>query len=87
MTAVLVFVCQLIYIALLGLQSKNVQHSNYFGAAVVSTMLGISGLTISTIIARTAIAEGGWSVWIAYVVSGPIGIMAAIRFDAWRRGQ
>jgi len=87
MTAVLVFVAQMIYVGLLGLQSRNVQHGNYVAAAMTSTLLGISGLTITTILARAAILEGGWPVWIAFVASGPCGICSAMKFDSWRRGK
>lgn len=87
MQCLTIFVCQFAYVALLGLQSRNVQHANCAGAGIVSALLGIAGLTITTIIARTAIAEGGWPVWIAYVVAGPVGIVFAIRFDTWRRSR
>jgi len=84
MTALLAFVCQFLYVALLGLQSRNVQHGNFVGAACVSTCLGISGLTITTVIARAAILGGGWPVWIGFVAAGPIGITTAMwAHDRW----
>lgn len=84
MTAVLVFACQFVYVALLGLQSRNVQHGNFIGAAIVSTLLGTAGLTITTVLARTAVLGGGWPVWIAFVASGPCGITFAMwAHDRW----
>jgi len=83
--ALVVFACQYAYVACLGLQSRNVQHGNYAAAALVSTCLGTMGLTITVVVARTAVVGGGWPVWIAFVAAGPAGIVSAMKFDSWWR--
>ena len=58
MTYFLVFLCQLPYVFLLGIQSRNVRDSQYLGAAMVSTVLGMMGLFMTSDIARSAIVGG-----------------------------
>jgi hypothetical protein len=77
-TYALVFLCQLSYVCLLGIQSRNVRDSQYLGAAMVSTVLGVMGLYMTTAIAKSAIVGGDPGVWIAYIGAGPLGICLAM---------
>lgn len=74
----LVFLCQLSYVLLLGIQSRNVRDSQYVGAAVVSTILGVMGLFMTSAIAKSAINGGDMGLALAYISAGPVGICLAI---------
>lgn len=73
-----VFLIQLVYVFLLGFQSRNVRDGQYTAAAMTSFLLGCCGLYLTTMIARAAITEGDRLVQIAYVIAGPVGICLAM---------
>lgn len=83
-TALTVFVCQFIYVLLLGIQSLNVRDNRHCTAAVTSGVLGMLGYYLTAAIARHADAPIGSSVWIAFVAAGPCGIVTAMHLHAWR---
>jgi ABC-type phosphate transport system permease subunit len=74
----LIFLAQYFQILLLGIQSRNVQHSNIPGAVVASLMLGGLGLYMTTSIARSAVEGGTIAFYGAYLIAGPCGIASAI---------
>jgi hypothetical protein len=79
MSAALVFIAQLFYIFLLGIQSRNVRDGQMVAAAVTSGMLGVCGLYMTSEIAKAATSgEGAVTLAIAYVAAGPCGICLAI---------
>ena len=90
MTYVLVFLCQMSYVFLLGIQSRNVRDSQYLGAAFVSTVLGVMGLFMTSAIAKSAINGGDTGLAIAYIGAGPLGICLAMwmhnRYSGGRNG-
>ena len=76
--AVRVFLFQLVYVLLLGLQTLNVVDRNYLGAWSVSLLLGMIGFWMTAVIAEVKTDGVGSSVWWAFVLSGPIGICMAM---------
>jgi uncharacterized membrane protein YraQ (UPF0718 family) len=75
-----IFSAQAIMIFLLGFQQMNVTGRHYFAAAVTSFLLGVCGWTITSTIAASH-QEGLWStVGIAFLVAGPMGILAAMEW-------
>jgi len=74
----LIFVCQLAYVFLLGIQSRNVRDGQIASAAAVSTLLGLGGLYMTSAIARAAVSGGNPFLAVCYVAAGPIGICSAI---------
>lgn len=75
--AALVFVAQYVYILLLGLQSLNVQQRRFVGAAITSTLLGIGGFFVTSIVG-SAKGMTFTALWWGFVVSGPAGITTAM---------
>jgi hypothetical protein len=89
MTALTVFVCQCVYVFLLGLQSRNVRDGQYAMAVMTSTALGCVGLVNQVLIIRATLLSDLWPL-AAYVAAGPIGICLAMathdRIKRWRVG-
>ena len=73
MDYVLLFFAAFFMVGLLGLQSKNVQHSKYIAAA--STSMGIS---LANFVFVKAVAVGGYDTLLVVMVGGASGIMVAI---------
>ena len=80
--ALLVFVAQYAYVLLLGLQSLNVNQRRYVAAAVVSFLLGIGGFFVTSIIGA-ARALTFTALWWGFCLSGPAGIVTAMRIPPW----
>lgn len=76
--AIAVFVVQLLYVFLLGMQSRNVNNNQMWAAMTTSAILGVFGLFMASVIARAAVAGGDYRVYAAYVISGPCGIALAM---------
>lgn len=89
MNAALVFIAQMFYIFLLGIQSRNIRDGQMVGAAMVSIALGVCGLYMTAEIAKAATGgDGAISLAIAYVAAGPCGICLAIwAHDKWRKHE
>jgi len=78
MDTLIVFLSQFSCVYLLGIQSLNVRDSRYVGAAITSTLLGISGFTSTSIIGGKEI-EDLWTVLgLSFVVAGPLAITLAM---------
>jgi len=60
-------------VGLLGLQSKNVQHSRYLAAATTSM-----GISLANFIFVKSVAMGGYDTLLVVMVGGATGIMTAI---------
>jgi hypothetical protein len=88
-TSFIVFLCQLTYVFMLGLQSRNVRDGQYAGAAMVSTVLGVMGLFMTSAIARAAVNGGDVQLALAYIAAGPLGICLAMYLHdkITRKGQ
>lgn len=71
---VIIFLCQLCYVFLLGMQSRNVNDGQYVAAAGTSLALGVLGLTAISQVVNTA----STACFLAYVAAGPIGICLAM---------
>lgn len=76
--SIAVFVVQLLYVFLLGMQSRNVNNHQMVAAMATSAILGVFGLFMTSVIAKAAVAGGDYRVYVAYVVSGPCGIALAM---------
>lgn len=73
MSYVMLFFAAFFMVGLLGLQSKNVQHSRYLAAAMTSM-----GISLSNYIFVKSVAMGGIDTLLIVMVGGASGIMAAI---------
>ena len=73
MNYVMLFFAAFFMVGLLGLQSKNVQHSRYLAAAMTSM-----GISLSNYIFVKSVAMGGIDTLLIVMVGGASGIMAAI---------
>jgi len=73
MSYVMLFFAAFFMVGLLGLQSKNVQHSRYLAAAMTSM-----GISLSNYIFVKSVAVGGIDTLLIVMVGGASGIMAAI---------
>lgn len=60
-------------VGLLGLQSKNVQHSKYVAAAITSM-----GISLANFVFVKAVAVGDYDTLLVVMVGGATGIMVAI---------
>ncbi len=78
MSAAFVFLAQLFYIFLLGIQSRNVRDGQMLAAATTSALLGMCGLYMTSAIARAAVNGGDWVLAVSYIAAGPFGICLAI---------
>lgn len=82
--AAIVFAAQFLYVLVMGLQSLAVNNGRYAQAAIQSFLLGTFGFAITTSIVRNG--EIGSATWVAYVASGPVGIVTSMwLFKKWRR--
>ena len=70
---VILFIASFFLVGLLGLQSKNVQHSRYLAAALTSM-----AISCSNFIFVKAVAMGGYDTLLTVMVGGASGIMCAI---------
>lgn len=75
---VTIFLAQAAMVFLLGFQSLSVHARHYALAAGGSTLLGVTGYQITSIIAQSPHESAGSAVWWAYIVAGPIGITLSI---------
>ena len=73
MDYVLLFFAAFFMVGLLGLQSKNVQHSKYVAAAITSM-----GISLANFVFVKAVAVGGYDTLFVVMVGGASGIMVAI---------
>ena len=73
-----VFIAQFFFIFLKGLQQINVIKERYLVSIFVSFGLGICGLLTMGIIAKAVTVGSHWSVYVGFLVGGPVGIAAAI---------
>lgn len=70
---IILFIASFFLVGLLGLQSKNVQHSRYLAAATTSM-----AISLSNFIFVKSVAVGGIDTLLIVMVGGASGIMAAI---------
>jgi hypothetical protein len=82
MTAFYVFAAQYVYILLLGLQSLNVNNGQYLMAAVTSTLLGLFGFYLTSVIGDARDMEFT-TLWWGFVLSGPAGITSAMKLHPY----
>jgi uncharacterized membrane protein (DUF485 family) len=85
--ATLVFAAQFFYVLLLGFQTQNVVGKHYAAAMGNSLLLGILGLTLTTVIARQAVLGSDWKVIGAFLLSGPCGIATSMWLHPKLRGS
>jgi hypothetical protein len=84
MMAIAVFFCQLIYVFLLGLQSRNVRDGQYVSAAATSGALALFSLLNQVVIIRATLLHD-WAPLAAYILAGPCGIcLAMLLHDRWK---
>lgn len=69
----ILFIASFFLVGLLGLQSKNVQHSRYLAAALTSM-----AISLSNFIFVKSVAVGGIDTLIVVMVGGASGIITAI---------
>jgi len=69
----MLFFAAFFMVGLLGLQSKNVQHSRYLAAATTSM-----GISLANFIFVKSVAMGGYDTLLVVMVGGATGIMTAI---------
>jgi len=70
---VILFFAAFFMVGLLGLQSKNVQHSKYVAAAITSMCISLANFVFVK-----AVAIGGYDTLLIVMVGGASGIMVAI---------
>lgn len=76
--ATIIFTAQFVCVFLLGTQSQNIRDGKKLAAAVTSLLLGISGWLCTGIISQ-AYSQGMLSsVFAAFVISGPLAIVASM---------
>jgi uncharacterized protein (DUF983 family) len=74
----MIFVAQFVQVFLLAWQSQCVAHGRVAWAAGNSLCLGIIGYQITSLIAAYR-GEIGSPVWLAFICSGPIAVVLAIK--------
>ena len=70
---IILFTASFFLVGLLGLQSKNVQHSRYLAAALTSM-----AITVANFVFVKAVTTGGLDMMFTGMVGGACGIMVAI---------
>lgn len=65
-------------IFLLGFQQLNVQNNYYISAFITSSLLGVFGYYLISVIAEVKTAGNFSSVWWSYVLAGPFGIISSM---------
>ena len=70
---IILFTASFFLVGLLGLQSKNVQHSRYLSAALTSM-----AITIANFVFVKVVATGGLDMMLTGMVGGACGIIVAI---------
>jgi len=70
---IILFISAFFMVGLLGLQSKNVQHSRYLAAALTSM-----AISCSNFIFVKAVSVGGYDTLLTVMVGGASGIICAI---------
>ena len=73
MSYILLFFAAFFMVGLLGLQSKNVQHSKYVAAAITSM-----GISLANFVFVKVVAIGGYDTLFVVMVGGASGIMVEI---------
>jgi hypothetical protein len=76
--ALTIFAAQAAMVFLLGFQSLSVQGRHYVLASIGSLLLGVTGFTITSIIAQMGAESVGTLVWWAFIAAGPVGITASM---------
>ena len=85
--AVVVFVSQFVFVMLKGTQQINVVRGRVLASAVVSFVLGVCGLLTLDILTTSFVHGAHWTVFAAFLVSGPAGIVAAIKGESLWKGN
>ena len=70
---IILFIASFFLVGLLGLQSKNVQHSRYLSAALTSM-----AITVANFVFVKVVATGGFDMMFTGMVGGACGIIVAI---------
>jgi hypothetical protein len=70
---IILFVASFFLVGLLGLQSKNVQHSRYIAAAITSMAISLANFVFVKVV-----ATGGLDMMFTGMVGGACGIIVAI---------
>ena len=73
MSYIVLFIASFFLVGLLGLQSKNVQHSRYLSAAITSMAISVANFVFVK-----SVATGGFDMMFTGMVGGACGIMVAI---------
>lgn len=79
MDAFIIFVSQFAVVFLLGIQSQMVRDANCTGAAVGSLLIGGSQFFVLSIIGGLSAGDMLTQEGIAFMVSGPLAIVASIK--------
>lgn len=74
----LVFLAQIVYVFMLGFQSRNVRDGQYLAASLTSLGIGVSSLAIQPLIVKAVIIEPQPIVIVGFLLGGPIGICLAM---------
>lgn len=82
MTHAILFGSSFALVFLLGLQSLTVNGGHERAAAFNSLLIGVANL----LVLKVAPTSNGTEM-IAYIVGGPIGIVASMRYFRWRRAH
>lgn len=78
-TELYVFSSQFAMIFLLGIQQMNVTGRHFVAAFITSLLLGICGYYLTSVIAQINIEGVLSSVWWSFIMSGPLGIITAMK--------
>jgi hypothetical protein len=73
------FVGQFLMIYVLGLQSLMVRDNNYIGAAIGSTLIGISQFYLTSLIADMGLESIGTIAWYVFIIAGPLAIVTSMK--------
>ena len=79
----LVFCSQAFMVLCLGLQSLTVNQGIKTLAAINSLCLGVMGFYLTSVIAQANVHSVGTSVWFAYILAGPVGIVSSMLFHPY----
>ena len=75
---ILIFICQFLFIFLLGIQQQNVTGRHYLAAAITSFILGVTGFYTMAVIAEMGKLGMFSPEGISYLLAGPLAIVVAI---------